>query len=221
MTFGNVTVAELGKLWTLRAVPATVAATVLCGGGLAALFARLSPVDAGLRVVPYCQIGVIVLGVVTAASEYDGSQIRTTLTSVPHRAMLLGGKLIAYLVVAAGTALATVLAAALGSHGAPVQVWLMLGAAGYLVLIGLLAGAVAVLVRNFVATLVLVLIVVLVVSPALAAVTRLAAYLPDRAGTVLYQSNGILTLVQGAAVLGTWLAMLLSAAAVSFTTRDA
>lgn len=178
------------------------------------------------------------LGIVTMASEYGGRQIRTTLVSVPNRTMLLSGKLIAYLTVAAGSALSTVAASvittetALGAHRAPVgtlctaqNLRTMLGAAAYLVLIGLLANAVAVLVRGFVATLVLMLTVVLVVSPVLAAVTRLAAYLPDRAGVLLYQPNldgdAVLTPIQGAAVLGTWIAVVLGTAFVAFLARDA
>jgi hypothetical protein len=66
---------------------------------------------------------------------------------------------------------------------------------------------------------------VLVLSPMLAAITRLAAYLPDRAGALLYQSTpdpgDVLTPVQGAAVLGTWIMVLLGAATVTFTARDA
>jgi hypothetical protein len=252
MSLGNATLAELSKLSTLRGVSATLAATVLCAVGLTALFvaetlhqslvphqlAASAAVDTALRVIPYCQIGLIVLGSLTTASEYDGWQIRTSLASVPKRAMLLTGKLIAYLTVAVPTALTTVGTAvvatetALGGHRVPVgalcaahNLLAMLGAASYLVLIGLLANAVAVLVRSFITTLVLVLTVVLVLSPALAAVTRLAAYLPERAGALLYQSNpdtdGVLTPVQGAAVLGTWIVVLLSAAAVAFIARDA
>ena len=252
MGIGNVTLAELSKLGTLRGVPATIAATVACGAGLAALFAAATlrqpgaphqltgsaAVDTGLTTIPYCQIGLIVLGIVTTASEYGGPQIRTTLASVPNRMLLLAGKVVAYLAVATGTALisvgTSVLAAeaALGTHRAPIgtlgtahNLGTMLGAAGYLVLIGLLANAVAVLIRNFVATLVAVLTAVLVLSPALAAITRLAVYLPDRAGALLYRStpdpDSALTPVQGAAILGAWIVVLLGTAAVTFTARDA
>ncbi|HEY0805849.1 MAG TPA: hypothetical protein VGD84_12320 [Pseudonocardiaceae bacterium] len=252
MSLPNVTLAELSKLRTLRGVAATIAATVVCGVGLATLFAAATlrqpgapqqltasaAVDTSLAAIPYCQIGLIVLGIVTTASEYGGPQIRTTLASVPNRMTLLTGKVVAYLAVAAGTALTTVgtsvvaTETALGAHRPPVSalrtahhLGTMLGAAGYLVLIGLLAIAVAVLVRSFVATLVAMLTAIVVLSPVLAAITKLAAYLPDRAGALLYQSNpdpgGVLTPVQGAVVLGTWIVVLLGAAAVTFTARDA
>lgn len=250
MNLGNVTLAELDKLRTLRGVPATLVATGLCAVGLAVVFVAATlrqpvvphqftapaVVDTSLRVVPYCQIGLIVLGIVTMASEYGGPQIRTTLVSVPNRILLLAGKFIAYLAVAAGTALITVAASvlttetALGAHRAPIgtlwtthDVRALLGAAGYLVLIGLLANAVAMLLRGFVASLVLMLTVVLVLSPVLAAITRLATYLPDRAGALLYQpdAHGLLTPTQGAAVLGTWIVVLLATAVIGFVTRDA
>lgn len=238
MSLGNVTLAELTKLRTLRGVPATIAATIVCGAGLAALFVaealrrpgapRTGP-DMGLESIPYCQVGLIVLGIATTASEYSGPQIRTSLVSVPNRMTLLTGKLIAYLIVATGTALAAVGASVIAAEPAFGALWtahnvgMMLGATGYLVVIGLLANAVAVLVRGFVTTLVGVLTIVLVLSPVLASVTRLAAYLPDRAGALLYRSDPGETLssAQGAVVLSVWILALLGAAAATFNARDA
>lgn len=249
----NVVLAELGKLRTLPATAATIAVTVLGTTGLAIAFAAAtlgragdltsrfeasSALGTGLHVIRYGQIGLILLGILTAAGEYSGGQIRTTLAGVPGRALLLTGKTIAYSVYAVPTASLTVAAssvaaqATLGGHGVPVSDFFAaenlgppLGAAAYLVLIGLLAYAVAVLVRDLVGALVMMLTLVLAVSPLLTAMTPAAAYLPDQAGARLYQTTPVvpevLTAAQGAAVMGAWIVLALSAAAVAFTKRDA
>ncbi|WP_433271607.1 hypothetical protein ACQPZF_12900 [Actinosynnema sp. CS-041913] len=233
----NVVAAELGKLRTLPAAPITMVSTALGTTGLAVVLAAQTP-GTGLHAIRYGQIGFILLGVLAAASEYSGGQIRTTLAGVPSRTLLMAGKTIAYSMFAALTAVVTVVASAVaaqavvGRHGVPVSDFFaaqhlgpLLGAAAYLVLIGLLAHAVAFLTRNLVAALVSVLTLVLVVSPLLMAMTPLAGYLPDQAGATLYLTDpvatDVLTSVQGAGVLGAWVALALVVAVVVFTRRDA
>lgn len=251
---GNVTAAELIKLRTLPAVSGTIGATLLGATGLAIAFAAnardqlgnsdtpfagVSPeTHTGLQAVGYGQIGLILLGILTAATEYGGSQIGTTLTSVPSRMLVMVGKAIAYLTAASLTAVlavaATFIAAhiALGEHGLSVResltgrsLGIMLGAAAYLVLIGLLAYAVAILTRNLVAALVTMLALVLVASPFLRTVTTLAAYLPDLAGAQMYQTepfaHDTMTPLQGAVVMTAWIALTLAWAVVAFHKRDA
>ncbi|SEG72596.1 hypothetical protein SAMN05444920_10412 [Nonomuraea solani] len=226
----NTVAAELIKLRTLPAALLTVCATVLLAGGFGAALAAapfdrpLSAAEAALRAVDFVQAGFLVLGVLSVASEYAGSQSRTTLTSVPGRLLLLTGKLAAYLATAAATALLTVTGAWAGAWLAGGQggdAAALAGAAGYLVLIGLLAQMVTFLTRDVIASLGTVLGLVLVVPPLLATVTDLAAYLPGAAGARLYQPGPGLTPLEGGLVLAAWLALVLAAATVSFTRRDA
>lgn len=249
----NVVIAELSKLRTLPTVPVTIAVTVLGTVGLAVVLAASTLEQPGglpphfgtsfalgtaLHAVGYGQTGLILLGILTAASEYSGGQIRTTLTSVPSRTLLMAGKTIAYLTAAALTALLAVATSSvaaqvtLGEHGLPVSelfaaknVWALLGAATYLVLIGLLAYALAILTRNLVVALVTMLTLVFVVSPFLTTITTLAEYLPDQAGSQIYQpisvATEVFTPVQGVTIMSAWIVLTLATAVVAFTKRDA
>lgn len=229
---------ELTKLGGLPVAAATALATVgvaivLAAGIAASARTPVSPQQTMIAIVPFLQIGSILLGVLTAGTEYQGSQIRTTLTGVPRRLRLLTAKALAYLIVAAltgvvaiGGALASA-AIALGLRGtAPAEqtsAWPSVGAAVYLVMIGLLALAVSVLLRSLVAPLVTMLGLVLIVSPLLAARTEHARWLPDRAGGLLYLPGGdsVLTPGSGALVLLAWTAVAGVTAAVVFVARDA
>ncbi|NJP98574.1 ABC transporter permease [Nonomuraea sp. FMUSA5-5] len=236
----NTVAAELAKLRTLPAVLVTIAVTVVVAAGLGAALAAapsdrpLGAVGAALHAVDYAQAGLLVLGVLAVASEYAGSQARTTLTAVPGRLLLIAGKVTAYLIAAGVTALLTVAAALTGAMivhgGGPAgggglvggeDVAVLLRAAAYLVLIGLLALAVAALVRDAVAASAVVLALVLVLPPVLAGVTSLAGYLPGAAGARLYQAGAGLSPFEGGLVLGCWLAAALAVATASFVRRDA
>lgn len=204
MSLRDVVSAELIKLRTLPAVRITLAVTILAMAGFAAA-------GTGLRAVDYGQLGFIAFGVLAAASEYSSGQIRTSLTSVPHRTVLLAGKVLAYLVVAIPASLLAVT----GFSGIRV-----LGATVYLTLIGLLSLATAVILRGLVGTITLMTTLVLVVSPLLAPVVSLAKYLPDQAGTQLYQPIDLSALHSGTILTG-WILAMLTVAAVTFTRRDA
>ncbi|MEV0386243.1 ABC transporter permease [Nonomuraea sp. NPDC050643] len=252
----NTLAAELIKLRTLPAALITICVTVLAAAAFAAAL-EAAPFDRSLTVaeatlgsVEYVQAGFIVLGVLSVASEYAGSQARTTLTSVPGRLLLMTGKAGAYLLTATATALLTVTASCAGAwlaastqgtvavggvdtgQGAVGGAEVVAGPAGgdlaalaraavYLVLIGLLAQAVAALLRDVIASLATVLALVLVVPRFLAGVTSLADYLPGAAGARLYQAGPGLTPVEGGLVLAAWLTLALTAATISFTKRDA
>ena len=109
-----------------------------------------------------------------------------------------------------------------GEH-APVDGRPLAGAAAYLVLIGLLALALAVLLRSQLPPLVAMLGLVLVLSPLLSGLTEHARWLPDRAGSLLYQpgADTVLTPAAGALVLLCWTAATGAAAAAAFLARDA
>lgn len=249
-TFGNTCASELIKLRTLPGTLLTVSATPLMAVVLTAAFtatavsaeaangAAIAIIDVVRPSIGYLQIGFMVLGILTAATEYSPGQIRTTLISVPNRWLLFAGKTIAYLTVGTLAAAITVAASiatafvALGEEGtswggATTQenVRVLLAAAAYLLTIGLFAYAVALLTRTLIATLVAMLALALVISPYLSAGTTLARYLPDAAGKRMFSNgplaDGHLTPVQGTAVLAAWLVTALVSAALALRKRDA
>ncbi|ROR96117.1 hypothetical protein EDD28_0693 [Salana multivorans] len=240
--------AELDKLRTLPIVLLTVLGTVLAGAVLGAALAAsavdggwdVDAVDATLQAVPFVQAGFVLLGVLPVAHEYAGSQIRTSLAAVPDRSLLLVAKTAATLLVACVTAVGTVaatLAAAwvvldraagdssdgAGSDGGPGEVVRSAaGAAGYLVLIAMLALAVALLLRHLVPALVGTLALVLVVSPLLAMRTDVARWLPDRAAQQLYDaSDTVLTPGTGALVALGWVVAIGAVGGARLVRRDA
>jgi ABC-2 type transport system permease protein len=236
----NITAAEVGKLRTLPVAVMTAIGTAVIGALIAAaLTAQL--VDQGLaasassvtaQAVPFLQIGLILLGVLPMAHEYAGGQLRTTLTTVPRRGLLLAGKGIATLLglaLAASAAVGGVVATTeltrrlLDAPPAedPTGPWPVAGAAAYLVLVGLLAHAVALLVRHLIPALVGMLSLVLIVSPLLAGLTRHARWLPDRAAMQLYgPADTVLTAATGTLVMLAWITLVGGTAAVLFVRRD-
>ncbi len=230
--------AESVKLRTLPAVCATIVGTITAAIALAAAIAAsatgaLDAVQVTLATVPFLQVGTILLGVLAVATEYQGSQVRTTLTATPNRTVLLAGKTLAYLVtatitsaVAVGAGLATAaitLAVRDTTTLEDVSAWPVVGAALYLMLIGLLGFALTVLLRSLIPPLVSMLVLVLIASPLLAGSTEHARWLPDRAGSLLYLPDGdpVLTAGTGVLVLIAWIVTIATAATVTFLTRDA
>ncbi|MFC0623111.1 hypothetical protein [Kribbella deserti] len=234
-TVVNVCAAELIKLRGLRAVTLTIGLTVLGTAGVAMLQVIAPPgnataAEAVRASVQYAQLGFVLLGVLSVASEYDGSQIHTSLVSVPNRLLLLAGKAVTYLAVAAVAAAVTVAASYVAARSAkpadvgpaevgPAGLGTFVGAAAYLVLIGLFAAALATIIRQLIAAMVATLALAMVVPPVLVTITRWADYLPSRAGMRLYDDSP--DLLRGAAVLFAWLAIAHLAAAAAFTQRDA
>lgn len=228
-------IAELVKLATLPAARATALGTVAVAAGAAALMAdpEHGPADAASTVfglIVFLQIGTVLLGVLTTASEYAGGQIRTTLTASPRRGLLLVAKSAACLMVSAligaatvGAALAGAWLASEGSLLGGASPWRLVGAAVYLSLFGLLAHLLTVSARTLLPPLVLLLALVLIVSPLLGGLTEHARWLPDRAGQLLYLpgADTVFTPWTGFLVLCGWLLAAGATAALLFTRRDA
>jgi hypothetical protein len=99
----------------------------------------------------------------------------------------------------------------------------LLGAWTYLVLIGLLGLALTFLLRSLIASLAGLLSLVLVVSPMLGSVTSSARFLPDQAGSALYQPEPSAALGPGAGalVLVAWVVAVAAGALVTFCAQDA
>ncbi|TDD62164.1 ABC transporter permease [Kribbella antibiotica] len=193
----NVVLAELSKLRTLPLTGFTVA-------GILACTALLAAADQAVDIIMYVQAGFVLLGIIPVAHEHAGRQFGTTLIAVPARGRLLVAKSLATAVVMALTAAAT---AVLGGAERPV------GAAAYLVFIGLFAYAVAVVVRQLIPALVGMLSLILIVSPVLADHGR---WLPDRAAAELYQGSATI----GALGALAWVALIGAVATVQFLRRD-
>lgn len=146
------------------------------------------------------------------------------MKSVPDRPLLAAGKVVAHLTTAAVTAVLAVAALA-GAGERRASFGSLLGAAAYLLLISMLAHAVALLTRDALSALVIMLGLVYVVSPLLSRVTTVAGYLPDRAGRQMYQTapsyEATLTAAQGGVLMALWVALTLALATVTFIRRDA
>jgi hypothetical protein len=129
---------ELLKLVTLPALALTVGLTW-------AVTALITFAAAGAEnPIPLARAGFLVLGVLAAASEYEGGQLRTTLLGTPRRARL---QLVKTLVLALVTAPVAVVTVLLAGRGDPV----------YLVLITLIAAGVTTVLRHAPAGVVVVL----------------------------------------------------------------
>ncbi len=242
----DVTAAELDKLRTLPAAVLAAAGTAVVGIALAAALsafaaeqgAPVSGTDVIAQAIPFVQTGLILLGVLPVAHERAGNQLGTTLAAVPRRSVLLAGKTVAALAATTLAGVATVggLLAAATVTGyltatanltdatvAPdgVGPWRALGAVAYLVLVGLLAHAIALLVRDLVPALVGTLSLLLIVSPLLVGLTEHARWLPDRAAAQLYDpADTVLTATTGGLVTLAWIALVGAAATAVFVRRD-
>ncbi|MBM7479799.1 hypothetical protein ACFP63_07020 [Oerskovia jenensis] len=241
MGLPSVVAAELDKLRTLPVTVLAVAGTAVVGALIAAAQAAaaadhdlpVGAVDVTLRTVPFVVAGLVLVGVLAVSQEHAGRQVATTLAAVPRRGLLVVGKTIAATGVVALTATVTLgacLAAAAvtqrlldasvvtdGAGAGP-----LLGAVAYLVLIGVLAHAVALVARHLVPSLVGVLALVLVVSPLLAGATELARWLPDRAATAWFDA-GPSTLEGPTATIVAlaWVVVVGGAGSWRFVARDA
>lgn len=229
--------AELAKLVGLPSIVATAAGTVATGAVLGAALASSAPNGTSSTAIveltiPFVQVGLILLGVLTVGSEYAGRQIATSLVAMPDRPAFLTAKALTHLLISLATSAATVgalagsahVALALRGFDAEGTGWRTpLGAVVYLVLIGLFALALSILLRSLLAPLVTALSLVLIVSPLLSGQSEHARWLPDRAGSLLYRpgADAVLTEATGTLVLLAWIMALAVPAAWAFLARDA
>jgi ABC-2 type transport system permease protein len=230
-------IAELIKLRGLPTILAAGIGTVMAAAVLATVVAgSAEEASAGqviARTVPFLQIGSILIGILVVGTEYTAPQVRTTLTAIPNRPLLLAGKTIAYLIagsVTSGAAVGAGLVAAWGTRslrgddlGQVGDGWPIAGVVVYLVLLGLLAFALALLLRSLVPPLVAMLTLVLIASPLLAGFTEHARWLPDQAGSLLYlpDTDTVLTTGTGVLVLLGWIIGMAGVASVVFLRKDA
>lgn len=209
--------AEWTKLRSLRlpviAVLATIIGTVAASWVLTTLIdaairtgrpeetAGLEPGSAFLVILHYGQIGPVLIATWIVHQEAEPGSLRSTLLSVPRRGFVLVAKAtVLVLVVTATGATAVIGSAAVrclaidcGARGAAfaptlaAEVALLLGVAAYWTLIALLSFALAIVLRSGLVAMCIALALPLGVSGYLLQITPLARFLPDQAGSQLYQ----------------------------------
>lgn len=237
--FRNLLASEWIKMRTLPAMLLACSGTIVFFALLTGLLSATDEVAAGrsplipvILAVPFAQAGAVLIGVLPVAHEYSGRQITVTLIASPSRWLLVLAKTVVVLLLLLGTmalALGLSLALASASLDAPGEVvWTMedtrqaAGVGAYMVLIGMLAHATALLARRLIPALAVTLSLVMVVSPLLATVTEHARLLPDRAARMLFTGgDGGVTEVAGALLACAWIVVLGVVGAYRFQVRDA
>ena len=176
VTQANVIRSEWTKLWSLRSTRWSLLAAVLAQGLLGILIAavqmnrwtHLTPhdrntfdsIDGGVGGYHLAQLAIGVLGVMIISSEYSTGMIRSSFMAVPKRLPVLWGKTGVYglvaLVLTVPAALIAFFAGQAILSGQHIQIAFshagvpgaVLGAAGYLTLIGLFAMGLGAIMRN-------------------------------------------------------------------------
>ncbi|BAC68644.1 ABC transporter permease [Streptomyces avermitilis] len=206
--------AEWIKVWTVRSTSFTLLLAFVLSTGLGTVVAfswrghiervvNFSPLFAGLYGVTLGQLALVVFGVLLVGSEYSSGSIRTSLSAVPRRGLLYGGKVLAGTLAALAGSTVTVIVtfagaqAALGpygitltAHGVPAAV---VGAIVYLTLICTLSMGIAAIVRSSAISLGVLLPLLFLGSQGLGNVPALKPvlqYLPDQAGLELMRIAG-------------------------------
>lgn len=182
--------------------------------------------------------GVIILGVLAVSSEYltessesgGGQQMTTSLTAVSSRLRFLLAKAAAVTVLSVLLSIIAILAAlsasylVLGEYTPAFEQSKLLGVVCYWTFTALLAFGITVLTKNGIIPLAVLIINTSFVSFSflLSKVTKLALYLPDRAGTEMFMftSDRFLTPFNGGLVMFAWVLVLFIVAAIVFHRRD-
>jgi hypothetical protein len=247
---------EWTKLYSLRSTRYALLATVLMtiGFGIIASAATVSrwgsmtaadkasfdPLSTSLLGVSFGVLSVGVLGVMLIAGEYTTGMIRSTMTAVPKRLPVLWGKAGVYALVAFVLAIPSALIAFFagqailsGKHlqiafSHPGVAGAVLGAAGYLTLVGLFAMGLAAILRNTAAGIATFAGVMFVLPPLISILPSSIAnsidpYLPSNAGQAMMQiGQHAHTLSPGAglAVFAGYVVAVIAAAAVLLVKRD-
>ncbi|MGA3603077.1 ABC transporter permease [Lysinibacillus agricola] len=241
--------AELSKLFSLPGIwlafligafaPAVIAAldsTAQKEKIIAGVSTRLSEVGyigLGLGVQ-----GVIILGVLAVSSEYltessesgGGNQITTSLTVVSSRFHFLLAKASAVTVISILLSIVAILTTVsatnliLGEYAPAFEASRLIGAVCYWIFTALLAFGITVLTKNGIIPLAVLMInsSVVTVSYLLTKVTKLAFYLPDKAGAdmFMFTSDSFRTPFTGGLIMFAWVAVLFIVAAIVFHRRD-
>lgn len=222
--------AEVRKAVTLPYTWLTVMATLALALLVALVLANRSAgsimatdIDALLTVPDYLAYGAITLGVLAGSSEYQGGEIRTSLTAVPRRTSLLAAKYASLTVLAAGLSLVSmVVAVGVMGLASETRVWpLVLRGAAYLVVVSLLSYPLGLLVRSTAGALTSALMLLVIAPLVLTPVVSWSQWLPTRLGEELLLTT---TRPPGAvatmAALSAWVVVTSAAGAGRFCLDD-
>jgi ABC-2 type transport system permease protein len=245
VSFGGVLRSEWIKLRTLRSTAWCYLILVVLTVGLAALLAAAYPTPEGTPTqeqqqqlwlmvstlgIGFGQLVAAVLGALVITGEYGTGMIRSTFAAVPKRLPAVIAKVLVFgvttfIVTLFSLVIAALIAAPLlGNKGVKVDfgdghVWLgLVGGAGYLALVGIIALGIGLIVRNsaggIAAALGLVLVVPIILSvfsqvlPKETWPRNVNAFLPSSAGGELYRYPVDVTAQSGLVALDTWQALL-------------
>jgi ABC-2 type transport system permease protein len=262
LTFGGILNSEAIKLRTLRSTiwcyAILVVVNVGLGVGLSGLIASQSnnvgsagAVAIATLAIGFSQLVIVVLGALVITGEYGTGMIRTTFTIAPRRVTALIGKALVFGVVTAIVGGISILLTALlsapilAANGSSVdfgdgKYWVaLLGAAGYLALVGLFAFALGAIIRNSAGGIAAALGAILVLPTIITiiggltqsvVIVNIGAFLPSNAGSRMYayavdSSTTISDTItfepwQGGLILLAWVVVLFIVAAVVVKRRD-
>ena len=241
--------AELSKLFSLPGIWLAFLIGVFAPTVIAALdcIAEKEEIIAGvstrLSEVGYIGLalgvqGVIILGVLAVSSEYltessesgGGRQITTSLTVVPSRLHFLLAKAGAVTVISILLCMVAMMTTVstthliLGEYAPAFEASRLIGAVCYWTFTALLAFGITVLTKNGIIPLTVLMINSSLVSFSflLSKVTKLAFYLPDKAGLEMFMFTGdrFHTPFTGGLVMFAWVVVLFIVAAIIFHRRD-
>ncbi|GIP26298.1 hypothetical protein J23TS9_14280 [Paenibacillus sp. J23TS9] len=241
--------AELSKLfslpgiWLAFLIGAVAPAVIAALDSMAQKEEIIAGVSTRLSEVGYIGLvlgvqGVIILGVIAVSSEYvtessesgGGQQIVTSLLVVSSRLHFLlakAGVVTVTSILLSVVAIMTTLSAThlvLGEYTPAFEGSKLLGAVCYWTFTALVAFGITVLTKNGTIPLAVLIINTSVVSFSflLSKVTKLALYLPDRAGAEMFMftSDRFLTPFTGGLVMFAWVVVIFIAAAIVFHRRD-
>ena len=202
--------------------------------------ASFDPLNTSLLGVRFGVLAIGVLGVLLITGEYTTGMIRSTMTAVPKRLPVLWGKTGVYAVVALAIAIPAAFIAFFAGQailsGQNIQIAFshagvpgaVLGAAGYLTLVGLFAMGLGAVMRNTAAGIATFAGIMFVVPPLISILPSSVAnsidpYLPSNAGQAMMQIGhhaNTLSPAAGFAVFAGYVAVVIAAAAVLLVKRD-
>jgi predicted anti-sigma-YlaC factor YlaD len=247
---------EWTKLYSLRSTRYALLATAIMtiGFGIIACAANVSrwssmtaadkasfdPLSTSLLGVSFGVLAIGVLGVMLITGEYTTGMIRSTMTAVPKRLPVLWGKAGVYALVALVLAIPAAFIAFFAGQailsGQHIQIAFshpgvpgaILGAAGYLTLVGLFAMGLGAILRNTAAGIATFAGVMFVLPPLISILpssitNSIDPYLPSNAGQAMMQiGHHAQTLSPGAgvAVFAGYVVAVIAAAAVLLVKRD-
>lgn len=256
VTQARVLLGEWTKFRTLRSTYITVFFAVLLGVGIAAISGAVTAnhwphadlrdkltfnaVATSLNGIYLAQLALGVLGVLLITGEYSTGMIKATLTAVPKRLPVLWAKLAIYTAITVVAAFIISFASFVvgqkllssqhiqASFSTPHALRMVIGAALYLTVVGILAVAIGALTRNSAGGISAWVAVFFVIPPIFFALPEsfskhIAPYLPAEAGQALWTRPDTASLSPwvGFGVLCAWTVAAVVAAAISLRRRDA